>query len=135
MDILDFYSIVVTPHVAECRDFYVNVLEFDIVFEASWFVYLRHPASPAAVAFMARDHPSTPPGPEAFSGKGAFLTLQVEDAAAEYQRLSDRGATFAYPLKDEPWGQRRFALVDPAGMWLDIVEHIEPAPGYWETHS
>jgi hypothetical protein len=31
-------------------------------------------------------------------------------------------------------GQRRFALRDPAGTWLDIVEQIEPAPGFWDPY-
>jgi len=37
---------------------------------------------PHGIAFMAADHPSQPPGPETFTGKGMFLTLQVADAAA-----------------------------------------------------
>ena len=41
----------------------------------------------------------------------------------------------AYPLRDEPWGQRRFALLDPAGMWVDIVQPIDPEPGYWDTYT
>jgi hypothetical protein len=56
-------------------------LGFQVGFEASWFVYLHSTGDrPRAVAFMAADHPSQPPGPETFSGKGLFLTLQVSDA-------------------------------------------------------
>jgi hypothetical protein len=40
----------------------------------------------------------------------------------------------AYALKDEPWGQRRFGIVDPAGMWIDVVQQTEPAPGFWEPY-
>jgi uncharacterized glyoxalase superfamily protein PhnB len=69
---------------------------------------------------MAPDHPSQPPGPETFTGKGMFLTLQVEDAAAEFQRLKQGGLSFAYPLRDEPWGQRRFGVYDPSGMWAEL---------------
>jgi uncharacterized glyoxalase superfamily protein PhnB len=86
------------------------------------------------IAFMAADHPSQPPGPETFTGKGMFLTLQVADAAAEFERLSSAGVQIAYPLRDEPWGQRRFGLLDPAGTWLDVVQHIEPQPGFWDQY-
>ena len=46
-----------------------------------------------------------------------------------------QGVTFAYPLRDEPWGQRRFAVLDSAGTWVDVVQHIDPAPGFWEAHA
>jgi uncharacterized glyoxalase superfamily protein PhnB len=83
---------------------------------------------------MAPDHPSTPPGPAAFSGEGLFLTFQVENAAAEFERLLAAGAPIAYKLTTEAWGQRRFAIKDPAGTWLDIVEQVEPQPGFWDPY-
>jgi catechol 2,3-dioxygenase-like lactoylglutathione lyase family enzyme len=128
------YPIVVTERLADCREFYTRRLGFEIVFEATWFVYLQAPGGAHGIAFMAPDHPSRPPGPETFSGHGMFLTLQVADAAAEFERLSKAGVTIAYPLRDEAWGQRRFGVVDPAGLWLDVVQHIEPQPGFWDPY-
>ena len=132
MQIQSSYPVIVTDKLVESRDFYVRWLGFEPVFEATWFVYLV--AGTTGIAFMSPDHPSQPPGPEKFSGQGMFLTLQVPDAAAAFKRLRDAGAAIAYPLRDEPWGQRRFGLVDPAGMWVDVVEQIEPAPGYWDKY-
>jgi hypothetical protein len=37
-------------------------------------------------------------------------------------------------LRDEPFGQRRFGLFDPAGVWIDVVEQIEPAAGWWDQY-
>jgi uncharacterized glyoxalase superfamily protein PhnB len=62
------------------------------------------------------------------------VTLQVEDAAAEFQRLKAAGLAIAHPVHDEPWGQRRFAVHDPAGTWVDVVQQIDPAPGFWEKY-
>ena len=132
MQIQSSYPVVVTDKLAQVRDFYVRQLGFEPVFEASWFIYLA--AGTAGIAFMSPDHPSQPPGPEKFNGQGLFLTLQVPDAAAAFKRLKDAGTAIAYPLRDEPWGQRRFGLVDPAGLWVDIVEQIDPAPGYWDKY-
>lgn len=133
--IKDLSSIIVTDKRQECRDFYVRWLGFEVVFEASWFVYLASQGDRAfGIAFMAPDHPSRPPGPETFNGKGMFITLQVEDARAEFERLRAEGLAVAYPLRDEPWGQRRFALYDPSGTWVDIIEQIEPAEGFWEKY-
>ena len=132
MKIQSSYPVVVTDKLRESRDFYVQRLGFEVLFEASWFVYLQASANqPWGIAFMSSDHPSQPPGPETFGGKGVFLTLQVEDAAAEFQRFKTAGVKIVYPLKDEAWSQRRFGIIDPAGLWLDVVQQIEPAPGYW----
>jgi catechol 2,3-dioxygenase-like lactoylglutathione lyase family enzyme len=120
-----------------CRDFYVRWFGFQVVFEASWFVYLATaPSSPraASLAFMSPDHPSAPPGPETFDGRGVFFTFQVDDAAAELARLESGGLAIAYPLRDEPWGQRRFAVRDPAGSWIDVIQQIDPAPGFWDPY-
>jgi catechol 2,3-dioxygenase-like lactoylglutathione lyase family enzyme len=133
--IQDLYSVIVTEQRAECRDFYVRWFGFQVVFEASWFVYLAAAGDHAfGLAFMAPDHPSQPPGPDTFDGKGMFLTLQVADAALEFQRLKRAGLEIAYELHDEPWGQRRFALYDPARTWVDVVQPIDPAPGFWERY-
>jgi len=92
----DAYPVVVTDRLVACRDFYTRWLGFQVVFEASWFVYLASGAPstdasagdrPYGIAFMASDHPSAPLGPETFAGRGLFLTLQVEDARQEFERV------------------------------------------------
>jgi uncharacterized glyoxalase superfamily protein PhnB len=133
--IKDLYSIIVTDKHVECRDFYVRWFGFHVVFEASWFVYLAAAGEhPFGIAFMSPDHPSQPPGPERFNGKGMFITVQVEDTAAEFERLSRASLSIAYPLRDEAWGQRRFAVYDPSDTWVDVIQQIDPAPGFWEKY-
>jgi catechol 2,3-dioxygenase-like lactoylglutathione lyase family enzyme len=134
--IRDAYPLITTPHLFETRDFYVKHFGFKPLFEASWFVYLAGDAAEggrgATLAFMLPDHPSSPPGPEVFSGKGMILTVQVDDVAATHAALVKSGAPIVLDLKDEPWGQRRFVTRDPAGVLIDVVEQTEPQPGYWE---
>ena len=128
------YPIVVTDRLGECRDFYRRWFGFEVVFEASWIVVLSSDGEAPTVAFMHSEHPSTPPKPAAFAGDGTFLTLQVDDASAEYERVREDGLNCALELTDEPWGQRRFAAIDPAGMWVDVVEQTEPAAGWWDRY-
>jgi catechol 2,3-dioxygenase-like lactoylglutathione lyase family enzyme len=135
MQLQDFYPIVITERMTECRDFYVRWFGFEVAFEASWFLLLASQSSrPASLAFMRPDHPSAPPGPEPYSGHGMCLEFQVGDAAAEHRRMADDGAPITLALTDEPFGQRRFGLFDPAGVWIDVVEQIEPAPGWWDRY-
>lgn len=134
---LDVYALITVENVAAQRDFYVRHFGASVAFEASWFVYLMLPAGGGArsLAFMTPDHPSRPPGPEPFGGKGMILTFQVEDAASAFAELTEGGARITYPLADEPWGQRRFMVRDPAGVLIDVVEQTEPAAGFWERYA
>ena len=136
MELEASYPVVVTDKLIECRDFYTRWFGFRVVFEATWFVYLTSSdEGQHGIAFMTPDHPSRPPGPEAFDGQGILLTLQVPDAASEFERVRTSGLFVDHPLRDEPWGQRRFGLRDPAGVWVDVVEQIEPEPGYWDPYT
>ena len=135
MDLVDSYLVVVTDELQGCRDFYDRWFGFEVAFEANWFVLLRGGGSrPTTLAFIHSEHPSSPPSPARYRGDGAFLTFQVADAAAEYGRLVEAGLECDLPLTEEPWGQRRFGVTDPAGMWVDVVEQIEPAPGWWDSY-
>lgn len=138
MHVRDLYPLITTPALFEARDFYTMHFGFDVLFEASWFVYLAGPGEDgtrgATLAFMAPDHPSVPPGPEAFDGKGMILTIEVSDVAAMFDRLNAQGAPIIHPLTDEDWGQRRFMTRDPAGVLVDVVQQTEPAAGFWDRY-
>jgi catechol 2,3-dioxygenase-like lactoylglutathione lyase family enzyme len=134
MKLVDRYPIIVTERMLQCRDFYVERLGFSVSFEASWFTLLSTDDGSATIAFMTPDHPSAPPGPETYAGTGMCIELQVEDAKRSHEELTGRGLDVTYPLTDEPFGQRRFGFHDPAGVWIDVVEQIEPAGGFWERY-
>jgi catechol 2,3-dioxygenase-like lactoylglutathione lyase family enzyme len=53
MRLADAYPVIVTTRLTECRDFYTRWLGFQILFEASWFVYLASAGDPPrGVAFI-----------------------------------------------------------------------------------
>ena len=63
-----------------------------------------------------------------------WATVQEPTWRPVYERVLATGLSIALALRDEPWGQRRFGLVDPAGMWVDVVEQIEPEAGWWDAY-
>lgn len=134
MRFTDRYPIVVTDRKDACRDFWVRHVGFVVGFDSTWFVWLASDDGSASIAFMSPDHPSAPPGPETFGGTGICFELQVDDAAAAHAAIVATGATIGYPLTDEPFGQRRFGVRDPSGLWVDIVQQTEPADGYWDRY-
>lgn len=136
VEYLDAYSVYITGDLKGSREFYTRWLDFNVVFEASWFVYMQsHGDKPVSFALIDVSHPSTPPAYGSFNKRGSFLTLQVQDAAAVFKKMKEKGAPVTYPLTKEVWGQLRFGLTDPNGLYIDIVEQIEPAPGYWEKYT
>jgi uncharacterized glyoxalase superfamily protein PhnB len=105
-------------------------------FGSSWFTYLYSAGErPFGLAIMDESHPTTPPKLPPFqANSGAFLTLQVADAQAEFAKLKALGLKMVYDLHDEPWGQRRFSVQDPNGLFIDVVQQIEPRPGFWDPY-
>ena len=129
------YTVFITKDVEASKTFYEKWFRFNVVFESSWFVLLSTPGEhPSLIAFMHENHPSNPPSPKAFNGSGGFITIDVEDAKILYENLKAEKANFTYILKDEPWGQRRFALTDPNGIWVDVVQQIQPQEGWWDQY-
>ncbi len=129
------YTVFVTSDLTRTRDFYVNWFAFQPVFESTWFVVLQIPGSSGnLIAFIDEVHPSIPPSPKAISGEGAFLTIDVADAEVLFNAFRKSNAEFAYDLKQEPWGQKRFAITDPNGIWIDVVQQVEPQAGWWDQY-
>ena len=133
----DAYPVVFVDDLMTTTEFYRRTLGLDVLFQSDFFVLLALPGElRGAIGFVLEDHPTAPPeGPAITPGASAFLTLQVTDAAEAYEQLAQGGTVVAYELRDEPWGQRRFGLLDPNGLYVDVVEQIEPSPDFWPRHG
>lgn len=133
----DVYPVFIVKDIIKSRDFYTNWLGFEVAFESDFFILLSTTAEPSyRIGFLSEEHPSSPPSAPALKANaGVFLTLQVADAKATFDQLVKAGVKITYTLKDEVWGQRRFGLTDPNGMYIDVVEQIQPQEGFWEKHK
>jgi catechol 2,3-dioxygenase-like lactoylglutathione lyase family enzyme len=132
----DLYPVFVTKNLNESRAFYAAWFNMQVVFESTFFVLLTTSGERSfSIGFLSEVHPSSPPScPAMNANAGVFLTLQVEDAKADFERLSKGGLKIFYSLKDEDWGQRRFGIVDPNGMYVDVVQQIEAKEGFWDKY-
>jgi catechol 2,3-dioxygenase-like lactoylglutathione lyase family enzyme len=113
----------------ETKDFYQRVLQFGISFENDFYILMHTPNQQAQIAFLLPDHPSQQKlFQPAFEGKGAFITIEVPDVDAEYKRLQDLKVPIEISIRNEPWGDRHFAIVDPNGIGIDFVTYTAPSP-------
>jgi catechol 2,3-dioxygenase-like lactoylglutathione lyase family enzyme len=135
MEINQIYTVFITNKLDHTVKFYEHYFGFTKVFESTFFVLLQTTGDQKfSIAFMDENHPTAPPTPPRYNGSGSFLTLEVSDARAVFDEMSKRRLKISYQLTEEPWGQRRFGVVDPNGLWIDVVEQIQPHTGYWEKY-
>lgn len=118
---------IITPHLQESRDFYSRVLGFGIVFESDWYILMHSPGGESQLAFLQPEHPSQDTlFRPAFAGQGMFLTIEAPDVDVVYERIQKMGVPVRIPIRDEAWGDRHFAIVDPNGVGVDIVTYTTP---------
>jgi uncharacterized glyoxalase superfamily protein PhnB len=98
---------------AETRDFFVELLGFDVVMDLGWVAAVASPNNPSAqLNIIGNDDPAAP-----------GISVEVEDVDAVHARAIERGLEIAYPLRDEEWGVRRFMLREPSGTVVNVLSH------------
>lgn len=95
------------------RDFFVDLLGFEVVMDLGWVVTVASPSNRSAqVTIIGNDDPAAP-----------GISVEVADVDAVHAAAVERGFEIAYPLRDEEWGVRRFMLREPSGTLVNIISH------------
>jgi len=98
---------------AETREFFVDLLGFEVAMDIGWVVTVTSPANPAIqVNVISNEDPSAP-----------GISVEVPDVDAVHARAVEQGLEIAYSLRDEDWGVRRFMLREPSGTLVNVVSH------------
>lgn len=119
---------IVTSKLAESKAFYQEHLDFGVTFENDFYLLLHTPNKQTEISFLLPNHPSQQSLFHApFGGQGMYLTIEVEDVDALHERLQKAGVPILIAIRDEPWGDRHFAIQDPNGINIDIVRYTPPA--------
>lgn len=115
---------IITSKLEETKKFYTETLGFGITFQNEFYLLLHTPDKQAELSFLMPDHPSQQAlFQHAFSGKGVYLTIEVEKVDEWYLQLKKKGVDIKIDLRSEPWGDRHFAIQDPNGVGIDIVTY------------
>ena len=99
----------------ECRTFYVELLGFEVAMDMGWIMTFVSPTNPTAQISVMRSDATAPVVPQ--------LTVEVADVDAVHVEAVRRGLEIVYPLTDESWGVRRFFVVDPNRVVLNVMSH------------
>ena len=102
-----------SDHAAETRDFFTELLGFEVAMDLGWVVTVASPTNPSVqVTIIGTDDPAAP-----------GISVEVDDVDAVHARAIERGLEIAYPLRDEDWGVRRFMLREPSGTTVNVLSH------------
>ena len=97
----------------ETRDFFVELLGFQVAMDMGWIATVASPANPSVqVSVLGNDDPSAP-----------GISVEVPDVDAVHAKAVEQGFEIAYPLRDEEWGVRRFMLREPSGTVVNVLSH------------
>lgn len=115
---------IVTSKLAATKTFYMNNLGFGLSFENDFYILLHTPDHSAEISFLLPEHPSQHPlFHKSYQGQGIYLTLEVNDVDKVYKEIRDKGVPIKIEMRDEPWGDRHFAIEDPNGIAIDFVSY------------
>jgi len=118
---------IITDKFAETKAFYSETLGFGVTFENDFYLLMHTPNHSAEISFLKPNHPSQKPVFQtAFGGQGVYLTIEVEEVDKIYTSLKEKGVDITIDIRDEPWGDRHFAITDPNGIGIDIVTYTQP---------
>ncbi len=118
---------IVTSKIKETKEFYLNHLGFGVTFENEFYLLLHTPGHQAELSFLLPNHPSQQPVfQKSFQGQGMYLTIEVDDVDALYNELKKKQVPLSIDIRNETWGDRHFAILDPNGIGIDIVKYSAP---------
>jgi len=100
----------------ESRKFYTDFLGFKVAMDMGWVVTFASPGNPAAQVTLLSGSDSAAPHPD--------ISIEVAEVDAVHAQAVARGLQIVYPLTDEPWGVRRFYVVDPNGTVINVMSHL-----------
>lgn len=107
---------IATESVREVQAFYSDLFGLHDVMDEGWIVTLASGGTAATQLSIASEGGSGTPVPD--------ISIEVDDVDAIYEKARALGHAIPYPITDEPWGVRRFYVVDPAGKTLNVLAHL-----------
>ena len=132
--ITSYYPVLMVKNVEECRDFFVNNFDFEIVYDSDWYVHLsKKGQKDVNLAFVKFNHDSVPKKYQQLT-QGLLLNIEVEDVDKEYERLREK-VSIELELREEAWGQKHFILSGPSNILVDVIKVIPPSKEFEEAYT
>jgi len=124
------FPVFIVNSTKDAKAFYLGNFDFQVAFENEWYLHLVS-TSGVQVGFMLPNQPTQPQiFHEEHSGEGVIFSVEVNDADSAYLEAKEKNLNIVLSLRSEEWGQCHFSIKDPNGVYVDIVQAIEPTKEY-----
>ena len=129
------FTVFIVENLFGAKTFYSSYFNFTVAFENEWYLHLVS-ESGIQIGFMLPDQPTQPTFfHQAHNGKGVIFSLEVDNAESAYSEAKRNSLDITLDLVAEEWGQYHFVVKDPNGLFLDIVQSIEPTEQYQDGYQ
>lgn len=109
-----------SSHLEESREFYAGFIGLNVAMDMGWIITLVSPTNPTAQLSLITSDQTAPVHPD--------ISIGVDNLGELHTEAIRRGLGIRYPLTNEPWGVRRFFVVDPNGRVVNLMTHAN-GPG------
>lgn len=113
-----------SDNLAESRDFYTKLLDFEVAYDSDWFVQLASKDKGLELGIIDRTNEIVPEDFQQLP-QGFYITFVVEDADEVFKIAESENFEIVSPPSDTFYGQRRLLLKDPDGALVDISSPIK----------
>ena len=129
MKISNLSTCIISEKIEETKDIYVDNFEAEIVFDCGWYIDVIMGNSTHKLQFISPQHNKE----KRFKGDGITINIGVEDVDKEYSAFKRAKLNIVSKIKDNPWGDRSFVVLDPNGVRLYIYSEIEMSEEFLEA--
>jgi catechol 2,3-dioxygenase-like lactoylglutathione lyase family enzyme len=99
----------------QSREFYEDFLGFEVAMDMDEIITFASPSHPTVQLSVVRPNQSGAPHP--------IVSIEVTNVDEIHAKAITQGIKIVYPLTDEPWGVRRFFIIDPNGVVINVLSH------------
>lgn len=96
-------------------EFYEEFIGMKIAMDMDWIITFVSETNPASQISIIRHDGSDVPLPN--------VSIEVDDVDQMFAKAKEHNINIIYPITDEPWGVRRFFVLDPNGKVINILSH------------
>jgi len=105
------------------RAFYEDLLGFKVVMDQAGMLIFASPTEPKQQVTLNGDAAQSAALPPGFAMDVGF----PENVDELHARAVNQGCIIVEPLEDKPMGIRRFSLLDPNGVRITVLAHLDKA--------
>ncbi len=104
--------------IEKSRRFYIDFLDMELLMDMKWILTFASKDSPnSQISILQFDKKGKP------DNSAIFLSIEVSEIDALYEKAKKLKYEIVYPITDEPWGVRRFFVKEPNGAIINLLAH------------